>query len=59
MTSVEVFQALRAYGYDVALDSADSRWMGCVFRGGTGEWIEIGAEKTGSHKRKVTIWRLA
>jgi hypothetical protein len=57
ITSIEVFQALRAYGYDTQIDKYDPRWMGCVFR--TDEWERIGFEPTGSHKRPVAIWKLA
>lgn len=56
ITSVEVFQALRAFGYDEALDNADPRWMGCVFRGDG--WKRVGWEATGSHKRPVAVWTL-
>jgi hypothetical protein len=56
VTSVEVFAQLRAYGYDAALDSADPRWMGVVFREDI--WEREGFEGTGSHKRPVAIWKL-
>lgn len=56
ITSVEVFSALRAYGYDDALDAADPRWMGVVFREDI--WQREGWETTGSHKRPVAIWSL-
>ena len=55
VTSVEVWQAMLAYGYEEQLKGYDPRWMGCVFRTG---WVRDGYESTGSHKRPVAIWRL-
>lgn len=56
ITSIEVFATLRAQGYDAALDAADPRWMGVVFREDI--WQREGWERTGSHKRPVAIWSL-
>jgi hypothetical protein len=56
VTSVEVFAALRAQGYDKSLDAADPRWMGVVFREPI--WERQGFETTGSHRRPVAIWKL-
>lgn len=56
ITSVEVFAEMRARGYDEALNSADPRWMGVVFREEI--WERQGWEQTGSHRRPVAIWRL-
>jgi hypothetical protein len=56
ITSVEVFAALRAQGYDESLDAADPRWMGVVFREDI--WQREGWETTGSHRRPVAIWSL-
>lgn len=57
ITSVEVFQAMHAFGYEDQLKEVDARFMGCVFR--TAEWRRVGWESTGSHKRPVAIWSLA
>lgn len=58
VTSVEVWHAMIAYGYEDQLKGYDPRWMGCIFRAGKG-WERAGWESTGSHKRPVAIWRLA
>lgn len=58
ITSVEVWHALIAYGYEDQLKGYDPRWLGCVFRSGKG-WARVGWESTGSHKRPVAIWKLA
>jgi len=54
VTSVEVFQVMRSYGYDAEIDAVDSRWMGCVFK--SCGLVEAGWENTGSHRRPVRIW---
>lgn len=56
VTSVEVFATMRAQGYDAKLDTCDPRWMGVVFREEI--WEREGSERTGSHARPVTIWKL-
>jgi len=58
VTSVEVWHAMLAYGYEEQLKGYDPRWMGCIFRAGKG-WERDGWESTGSHKRPVAIWKLA
>ena len=55
VTSVEVTEAMRAAGHGAAMAGVDPRWMGAVFRSGTG-WVRIGWEPTGSHSRPVAIW---
>jgi hypothetical protein len=57
VTSVEVWHAMIAYGYEEQLKGYDPRWLGCVFRAGKG-WQRAGWEPTGSHKRPVAIWTL-
>lgn len=58
VTSVEVFATMRAFGYDEQLDAVDPRWIGCIWREEL-LWERVGFEGTGSHKRPVSIWRLA
>lgn len=55
VTSPEVLAELRRLGYSQALDQYDRRFMGAVFRAGSG-WKRIGWEPTGSHCRPVAIW---
>lgn len=55
VTAPEVFASLRAGGWGDALDQVDPRFMGGVFREGTG-WRRVGWENEGSHRRPVSIW---
>ena len=55
VTSVEVLAHLRAQGHGPMIDGLDARWMGAVFRSGSG-WRRVGWEPTGSHCRPVAIW---
>ena len=52
VTSVMVLKYMEAEGADL---SADTRWIGVVFRAGTG-WRRVGWESTGSHGRPVAQW---
>lgn len=60
VTSTEVMTEMMRQAKDDAglaeeLDGADPRWLGAVFRGGTG-WRRIGWDHSGSHKRPVAVW---
>ena len=57
VTSVQVFEQLRADGWGPRMMKLDPRWMGPVFRAGNG-WVRDGYENTGSHKRPVAVWRI-
>ncbi len=55
VTAPEVFALLRARGYEEPLKTVDPRFMGAVFRSGSG-WHRVGWENKGSHRRPVSIW---
>jgi hypothetical protein len=60
VTSTEVKAALtRLANFDPRLsellDTCDPRWMGVVFRGK--DWVQDGWDDSGSHKRRVPIWK--
>lgn len=55
VTAPDVLAVLRDRGLGDALDEVDRRFMGAVFRAGTG-WKRIGWEPGGSHGRPVSIW---
>lgn len=57
VTSPEIITILRRSELAARIDEVDRRFMGAVFRGPA--WKRIGFESTGSHKRPVSIWRLA
>lgn len=55
VTAPEVFGLLKDRGFEEALGQVDPRFMGAVFREGSG-WRRIGWENKGSHRRPVSIW---
>lgn len=58
VTSTQVLASMRASGHGDDLDRYDRRWMGAVFRRGTG-WKRVGWSSTGSHCRPVAVWAVA
>lgn len=58
VTSTEVLATMRADAeYADDLRKFDPRWAGCLFLGD--EWVPIGYEAEGSHRRPVRIWALS
>ena len=55
VTSVDVLAYMRAHGFGPAMARVDSRWAGCLWRGGG--WVKVGYESIGSHARPCAVWR--
>lgn len=55
VSAPEVFALMRERGYEEALSKVDPRFMGAVFRSGSG-WRRLGYENKGSHSRPVSVW---
>jgi hypothetical protein len=55
VTSTEVLDVLRKSGLN-GLNEVDPRFMGVVFREG---WVKTGYVNNGSHRRPVSVWKLA
>lgn len=56
VTSTIVFQLLRQFPeWSEQLEDTDPRFMGAVFR--KKGWEEVGQIKSGSHGRRVPIWK--
>ena len=58
VTSVDVFEAMRAQGYADKMLSVDPRWMGAVFRPRKG-WKRVGWKPIGSNARPVAVWEIS
>jgi hypothetical protein len=41
-----------------ALQQADPRFLGVIFRFPRGYWERVGTTSTGSHHRPVTVWKI-
>lgn len=57
VTSPEVVDELYESGWAYILDHIDHRFMGGVFRSGTG-WERVGFKNLGSHKQPISVWKL-
>jgi hypothetical protein len=59
VTSVEIVTEMESdprYAERMRSTAQERRWLGAVFRKGTG-WVRVGWESKGSHARPVAIWQ--